>query len=108
MPEVALRLAMVDSLDQYCDLLVDLGDLAETGGVCGRGEEGGHFGADGVVDGDGDVVDGGREVGWNVGADGVGKGYGLEGEDVRESEFGDLGEVETVALEYLGDVRPKP
>lgn len=53
-------------------------------------------------------MDGGREVGWNVGADGVGKGYGLEGEDVRESEFGDLGEVETVALEYLGDVRPEP
>lgn len=46
-------------------------------------------------------MNGGREVGRNIGADGVGQGYRLQGENVGECELGDLREVEAVALKYL-------
>lgn len=46
-------------------------------------------------------MDRGREVGGDISADGVGQGNGLQGEDVGEGEFGDLREVEAVALKYL-------
>lgn len=38
----------------------------------------------------------------DISTDDIGQGYGLQGEDVGEGEFGDLREVEAVALEYLG------
>lgn len=46
-------------------------------------------------------MNGGREVGRNIGTDGVGQGYRLQGKNVGERELGDLREVEAVALEYL-------
>ena len=101
MPEVTLRLGVVDALNEQRDLLIDRGDLAQALEVGRGGEEGAHFGPDGVVDGDGHVVDCGGEVLWDVTANGVGDRYGLQREDMGEGQFGNLGEVEAVLAEDL-------
>jgi len=100
-PEVTLRLGVVDALNEQRYLLIDRGDLAQALDVGRGGEEGAHFGPDGVVDGDGHVVDCGGEVLWDVTANGVGDRYGLQREDMGEGQFGNLGEVEAVLAEDL-------
>lgn len=40
-------------------------------------------------------------MGGDIGADGIGQGYRLQGQNVGESKLGDLWKVEAVALEYL-------
>lgn len=84
MPEVTLCLGVVEPLDEDRDLFIDLGDFPQSSRIRGGGEEGSHFGPDRVVDRDGDIIDRGREVRRDIGADGVGQGYGLQGENMRE------------------------
>lgn len=74
---------MMQGLDDEGDLVVETGDLADHVGKIGGGGEGEHFCAEGVFDGDADVVDGwlwgGVGLEFSVDADCVGELDGVEG-----------------------------
>jgi hypothetical protein len=92
-----------DGLDEGGELLVEKADFLEGGGVLRVLDEGEEAGAEGVVDGDADVVDGGGGgfVEVFVDADRVGVFDGREGAEVRGEVFVEVGDVACFAGDYL-------
>jgi hypothetical protein len=92
-----------DGLDEGGELLVEEADFLEGGGVLRVLDEGEEAGAEGVVDGDADVVDGGGGgfVEVFVDADRVGEFDGREGAEVRGEVLVEVGDVACFAGDYL-------
>lgn len=101
-----LGLVRRDGLHNHAEVLVDVGDAAERGGVLRAVDEGREARAQRVVDGDAHVVDGrGRGVGGGVegfvDADGVGEGERGEGLEVAGDVVVEEGDVARVFVDDL-------